>query len=72
MIGTWLFLRSQCLLDLTVGLLKEAGSCQKSVAILHVLHDLGWVPVLLNIVTALHRPVSPAVTQVIPEIISCI
>ena len=50
----------------TAGLLKEAGSCQKSGAIL--LHDLGWV--LLNIVTALHRPVSSAVTQVIPEIIS--
>ena len=61
MIGTWLFLRFRCLLDLTAGLLKEAVSCQRSGAIL--LHDLGWV--LLNIVTALQRPVSSAVTQVI-------
>ena len=42
MTGTWLFVRSRCLLDHTAGLLKEASSGQKSGASL--LHDLGWVP----------------------------
>ena len=42
MTGTWLFVRSRCVLDHTAGLLKEASSGQKSGASLP--HDLGWVP----------------------------